>query len=94
VAQMRPTKLYPPVDVSRDHVLGCPDVEMTVVEYGRYACHHCHAVHDVVALRSRFGDRMRYVLRRTIMQVVRFVGVGRCDELTDVIIPTPAPAKS
>ncbi len=37
---------------------------MTLVEYGSYACPQCHAVHEVVAgLRSRFGDRMRYVFR-------------------------------
>jgi NhaA family Na+:H+ antiporter len=37
---------------------------MTLVEYGSYACQNCHAVHEVVeGLRSRFGDRMRYVFR-------------------------------
>jgi NhaA family Na+:H+ antiporter len=56
--------LDPPVDVSRDHVLGPPDAEMTLVEYGSYACPHCHAVHEVIeGLRSRFGERMRYVFR-------------------------------
>jgi NhaA family Na+:H+ antiporter len=56
--------LNPPVDLGRDHVLGPPDAEMTLVEYGSYACDRCHAVHDVVeGLRSRFGDRMRYVFR-------------------------------
>ncbi|MGH9718956.1 MAG: Na+/H+ antiporter NhaA [Bryobacteraceae bacterium] len=56
--------LDPPVDVGRDHVLGPPDAEMTLVEYGSYACPHCHAVHEVVeGLRSRFGERMRYVFR-------------------------------
>src|SRR3954466_15243800 len=59
-----PNMLNPPVDVSRDHVLGPPDAEMTLVQYGSYACARCHAVHDVVeGLRSRFGDRMRYVFR-------------------------------
>ena len=53
-----------PVDVGRDHVLGPPDAEMTLVEYGSYACPQCHAVHEVVeGLRSRFGERMRYVYR-------------------------------
>jgi NhaA family Na+:H+ antiporter len=57
-------KLDPPVDVGRDHVLGPLDAEMTLVEFGSYACVHCHAVHEVVeGLRSRFGDRMRYVFR-------------------------------
>jgi NhaA family Na+:H+ antiporter len=60
----RPNMLEPPVDPDRDHVLGPPDAEMTLVEYGSYACSHCHAVHEVVeGLRSRFGERMRYVFR-------------------------------
>ena len=61
---MRLDKLDPPVDLDRDHVLGPPDAEMTLVEYGSYACRHCHAVHEVIeGLRSRFGERMRYVFR-------------------------------
>ena len=61
---MRREKLHPPIDVDQDHVLGPPDAELTLVEYGSYACPNCHAVHDVVeGLRSRFGERMRYVYR-------------------------------
>ena len=57
-------KLDPPVDLSRDHVLGPHDAELTLVEYGSYACRRCHAVHEVIeGLRSRFGERMRYVFR-------------------------------
>jgi Na+:H+ antiporter, NhaA family len=60
----RPIKLDPPVNVRRDHVLGSPQTDMTLVEYGSYACIHCHAVHDVIAnLRDRFGDRLQYVFR-------------------------------
>lgn len=60
----KPNRLDPPVDVGRDHVLGPHDAEMTLVEYGSYACPHCHAVHEVIeGLRNRFGDRMRYVFR-------------------------------
>jgi Na+:H+ antiporter, NhaA family len=56
--------LSPPVDTERDHVLGPPDAEMTLVEYGSYACSRCHIVHEIVEqLRNRFGDRMRYVFR-------------------------------
>jgi NhaA family Na+:H+ antiporter len=56
--------LAPPVDPERDHVLGPVDAEMTLVEYGSYACPTCHAVHTVIeGLRGRFGDRMRYVFR-------------------------------
>ena len=64
MAETRPTYLDPPVDPAGDHVLGPADAEMTLVEYGSYACPHCHAAHDVVAhLRDRFGDRMTYVFR-------------------------------
>lgn len=56
--------LEPPLDLEHDHILGPPDAEMTLVEYGSYACRRCHAVHEVIeGLRSRFGERMRYVLR-------------------------------
>ena len=56
--------LDPAVDLDRDHILGSPDAEMTLVEYGSYACPSCHAVHEVIeGLRSRFGERMRYVFR-------------------------------
>lgn len=64
MAKARPTKLHPPVDPSRDHILGDSDAEMTLVEFGDYACSSCHAAHEVVAdLRDRFGARMRYVFR-------------------------------
>jgi NhaA family Na+:H+ antiporter len=53
-----------PVELGRDHVLGPPDAEITLVEYGSYACPRCHAVHEVIeGLRSRFGERMKYVFR-------------------------------
>lgn len=64
-----PHRLDPPIDLARDHVLGPPDAEMTLVQYGSYACARCHAVHDVVeGLRSRFGNRMRYVFRHRPVQ--------------------------
>jgi NhaA family Na+:H+ antiporter len=64
MAKARPSHLDPPVDVLRDHVLGNPEGEITLVEYGSYACTYCHAAHETIAdLRDRFGDRMRYVFR-------------------------------
>lgn len=52
------------VDLARDHVLGNPDADVTLVEYGSYACEYCHAAHRVVGnLREKFGDRLRYVYR-------------------------------
>ena len=60
----RAYKLDPPVDVDRDHFMGAPDADMTLVEYGSYSCTYCHAAHDVIRnLRDRFGDNMRYVYR-------------------------------
>jgi Na+:H+ antiporter, NhaA family len=57
-------RINPPIDLDHDHVLGPPDAELTLVEYGSYACPACHAVHDVIErLRNRFGERMRYVFR-------------------------------
>jgi Na+:H+ antiporter, NhaA family len=64
MAHTRPTKLDPPVDPSRDHILGDPDAELTLVEYGNYTRRSCHAAHEVIAdLRDRFGSRLRYVFR-------------------------------
>lgn len=63
-SRVRPSKLDDPVDLARDHILGNPEAELTLVEYGSYACRHCHAVHGEIAeLRDFFGDRMRYVFR-------------------------------
>jgi NhaA family Na+:H+ antiporter len=44
--------------------LGPSDGELTLVQYGSYACFWCRAVHNVIEeLRGRFGDRMQYVFR-------------------------------
>jgi len=57
-------RLNTPVDPDRDHVLGDDTAEITLVEYGSYACRHCHAAHKVVNnLREQLGDRLRYVYR-------------------------------
>jgi NhaA family Na+:H+ antiporter len=58
------SQLLADVDLARDHVLGNPDADVTLVEYGSYACEYCHAAHRVVGnLRQKFGDRLRYVYR-------------------------------
>ncbi len=63
-ASPRPTRLTRPVDLARDHVLGGPEPDFTLVEYGSYACEYCHAAHEVIAnLRDHFGERLRYVYR-------------------------------
>jgi NhaA family Na+:H+ antiporter len=77
-----PARLDPPVDASRDHILGPADAEMTLVEYGSYACPQCHAVHDVIeGLRNRFGERMRYVFRH--LPVPRSADAARAAELAE-----------
>src|SRR4051812_46103961 len=60
----RRTKLDPRVDSTADHILGNPQAELSLVEFGSYACPSCHSAHEVIAdLRDRFGDRLRYVFR-------------------------------
>lgn len=63
--QPLPRRLSEPVDLDRDHHIGEPDAEITLVEYGSYSCKHCHAAHEVIAdIRDRLGDRMLYVFRQ------------------------------
>jgi NhaA family Na+:H+ antiporter len=68
-AHAQPTRLDRPVDPGRDHILGNPSADITLLEFGSYDCPYCHAAHEVIAdLRDKFGDRMRYVFRhRPIM---------------------------
>jgi NhaA family Na+:H+ antiporter len=48
-----------------DHILGADGGDVTLVEYGSYACPYCRAANEEVAkLRDRFGDRLRYVFRQ------------------------------
>lgn len=57
-------RLEPRTNVPPDHALGDARADITLVEYGSYACPFCHAAHDVMAtLRDRFGERMRYIFR-------------------------------
>ncbi len=84
---MRLEKLDPPIDLDRDHVLGPPDAEMTLVEYGSYACRPCHTVHEVIeGLRSRFGERMRYVFRH--LPVAASDDAARAAELAEYAAET------
>jgi len=57
-------RLDPPVDAAHDHILGPADAELTLVEYGSYACPYCRAANErITEVRDRFGDRLRYVFR-------------------------------
>lgn len=58
-------RLDRPVDEKRDHILGPANAEITLVEYGSYACPHCRAANERIAqVRDQFGDRLRYVFRQ------------------------------
>lgn len=58
-------RLDRPVDEQRDHILGPANAEITLVEYGSYACPHCRAANERIAqVRDQFGDRLRYVFRQ------------------------------
>jgi Na+:H+ antiporter, NhaA family len=52
------------IDATSDHVLGPADAQVTLVEYGSYACPYCRAANEQIAnVRDEFGDRLRYVFR-------------------------------
>lgn len=47
-----------------DHVLGPDGAQITLVEYGSYACPYCRAANERVAeARDELGERLRYVFR-------------------------------
>ncbi|MEO8486830.1 MAG: Na+/H+ antiporter NhaA [Betaproteobacteria bacterium] len=53
------------VDPGYDHLLGSPASDLTLVEYGSYACPFCRAANEEVArLRDRFGERLHYAFRQ------------------------------
>ena len=61
---IRPGRLDRPVDHETDHVLGPADAEITLVEYGSYACPHCRAANERIAqARDQLGDRVCYAFR-------------------------------
>jgi NhaA family Na+:H+ antiporter len=53
------------VDPACDHLRGLDRADLTLVEYGSYACPYCRAANDEIAtLRDRFGNRLRYCFRQ------------------------------
>lgn len=63
---IRPGRLDRPVDPKTDHVLGPAGAEISLVEYGSYACPHCRAANDRIAgARDQLGDRVCYAFRHT-----------------------------
>ena len=48
MASVPPRTLTVPVDEARDHILGSAEADFTLLEYGSYACEHCHAAHEVI----------------------------------------------
>jgi Na+:H+ antiporter, NhaA family len=57
-------RLDRPVDEQYDHILGPANADLTLVEYGSYACPYCRAANEpVTAVRDAFGKRLRYVFR-------------------------------
>jgi hypothetical protein len=55
-----------PVDHETDHVLGTADTEITLFEYGSYACPQCRAANERIAqARDQLGDRVCYAFRHS-----------------------------
>lgn len=58
------SRLDRPVDPARDHIIGPPKAEITLVEYGSYDCPHCRAANArITEVREQLGERVRYVFR-------------------------------
>jgi Na+/H+ antiporter NhaA len=52
------------VDPARDHIRGCDDALVTLVEYGDFECSYCGQAEQIVReLLSSFDDELRYVWR-------------------------------
>lgn len=52
------------VDDTIDHTLGPERAQITLVEYGSYACPYCRAANERIAeVRDQLGERLRYVFR-------------------------------
>jgi Na+/H+ antiporter NhaA len=59
-----PPPLEPAIDPARDHVRGPADARLTLVEFADFECPFCgRATGVLAALRARFGDDLRYVVR-------------------------------
>lgn len=57
-------RLDRPVDDALDHILGPGSAQITLVEYGSYACPYCRAANERIAeVRDQLGERLRYVFR-------------------------------
>ena len=47
------------IDPAQDHILGPDTADLTLVEYGSYACPHCRAANEQIAqVRNEFGAIM------------------------------------
>ena len=83
---------------AEDHIVGDPDAEVTLLEYGDYECPHCGRAHPIVKrVQQRFGPRLRFVFRnfpltqahphaQTAAEAAEFAGThGRFWEMHDRI---------
>jgi NhaA family Na+:H+ antiporter len=56
--------LKPPLDASRDHILGSATAPIELVEYGDFECPHCGRAFGIVQqLRETFGNQLRFAYR-------------------------------
>src|ERR1700754_3027362 len=76
-----------PVDPERDHFLGPPNAEISLVEYGSYACPHCRAANARIAdARDQLGEKVCYAFRHLPLTDSRIA--FRAAELAE-LAPTP-----
>ena len=52
------------VDPATDHVLGSERAQISLVEYGSYACPYCRAANErIIEVREQLSDRLCYIFR-------------------------------
>ena len=52
------------VDPATDHVLGSQAAQISLVEYGSYACPYCRAANErIIEVREQLSDRLCYIFR-------------------------------
>jgi protein-disulfide isomerase len=65
------TRLTPPVNDDRDHILGPRTAPVTLVEHGDYQCPYCGQAHAILrVLMGTLGDQFRLVFRNFPLQTV------------------------
>lgn len=65
------SRLVVPVSLERDHIRGCADAPITLLEYGDYECPHCAAARPIVStILDQVGGAVRFVYRHFPLTII------------------------